>query len=216
MPARNLILERRSGSFGRGYDRWSLIAEPNGTFAVEHAWSHPSATADGTGDIGKNVISAGSFFASVTDDELLGALRRAITAVVTGEFAPKIAALEFASERPRVFDPLATVVAWLATCRARDLDRLITFYDPAATLDCACTGQKLCAGTDELRTYWQKRLADPSPSIFVLHDVWPATEAAALDYISHNGKLVRSFFYFADNGLVKHTSCGPVELAKAS
>jgi hypothetical protein len=215
MAAKTLILERWSGSFGRAHDCWHLISQPDGTFSVEHAWSHPNVTADGTADAGMEVISAGWFLASVKDDELVRALRRAITAVVTGEIAEKFSALDSTLQRRREFDPLATVVEWLATCRARDLDRLLTFYDPAATLDCACTGQKLCAGIGELRDYWQKRLADPSPSIFMLQDVWPAAEAAVLDYISHDGRLVRSFFYFADNGLVKHTRCGPIELAKA-
>jgi hypothetical protein len=91
----------------------------------------------------------------------------------------------------------------------------MTFYHPAATLDCACTGQKICTGTEELRAYWQKRLADPSPTIFKLQDVWPIADAAVLDYTSHNGQLVRAFFYFAENGLVKHAQCGPIELAKA-
>jgi ketosteroid isomerase-like protein len=108
------------------------------------------------------------------------------------------------------------VIDWLAACRARDLDRLMTFYDAKATLDCACTGEKLCNNPSELRNYWRKRLADPSPATFTLQDIWPSGDATVLDYISHNRQFVRSFFYFGDNGLVTHTRCGPVELAKAS
>ena len=76
--------------------------------------------------------------------------------------------MEFASETPRVSDSFANVIEWLSVCRTRDLDRLMTFYDAKATLDCACTGQKLCNGKDELRTYWQKRLADPAPTTFTM------------------------------------------------
>jgi len=122
--------------------------------------------------------------------------------------------MEFPSETPPVSDSFANVIEWLSVCRTRDLDRLMTFYDAKATLDCACTGQKLCNGKDELRTYWQKRLADPAPTTFTLHDVWPSSDATVLDYISH--KMVRSFFQFADNGLIVRTKCGPIELAKAS
>ncbi len=162
------------------------------------------------------MISAGWFFATISDERLLDALRRAITMRVTADIRLQIATMEFGSERQRVFDPLATVVEWLSVCRDRDLDRLMTFYDTAAKHDCACTGQKLCNGKDELRNYWRKRLADLAPSIFALRDVWPTTDSAVLDYVSHEGKIVRSFFYFADNGLIKLTRCGPIELARAS
>src|SRR5262249_55915715 len=154
----------------------------------------------GEDDIGSTVISAGWFFATTRDEQLIGALRRAITAAVTGDIRLQIAAMELASEHRRVFDPLATVVEWPSACRARALDRLMTFYDATAKLDCACTGEKLCNGKNELRVYWQKRLADPSPSIFALQDVWPETDAAVLDYVSHSGQVIRSFFYFSDNG----------------
>ena len=150
------------------------------------------------------------------DEQLLGALRRAITAAVTGDIRLAIAAMEFSPEHRRVFDPVATVIEWLSVCRTRNLDRLMTLYDAAAVLDCACTGQKLCSGKNELQAYWQKRLADPAPTTFTLQDVWPSSDATVLDYISHNGQLVRSFFQFADSGLIVHTKCGPIELAKAS
>jgi hypothetical protein len=215
MAKRTEFHKRTSGPFGRGYDRWSLLAIGDGTYAIEHAWSHPAALAGGADDIGTTTVSAGQFFAKVEDRELLGELRAAITKAIVDDSRLAFAALEFGAERPSRFDPFATVIDWLSACRTRDLDRLMTFYDTNATLDCACTGEKLCNGASDLRTYWQKRLSDPSPATFTLQDIWPSGEATVLDYVSHNGMLVRSFFYFGDKGLVAHTRCGPVELAKA-
>jgi hypothetical protein len=215
MANRILFHKRTSGPFGRGYDCWYLLAMDDGTYGIEHAWSHPAALADGDDDVGTATVSAGQFFAKLEDRELLGKLRAAITRAIVDDSGLAFAALEFGAERPFRFDPFATAIDWLSACRARDLDRLMTFYAANATLDCACTGENICNGASDLRTYWRKRLADPSPATFTLQDIWPSGDATVLDYVSHNGQLVRSFFHFGDDGLVIHTRCGPVELAKA-
>jgi hypothetical protein len=215
MAKRTQFHKRTSGPFGRGYDCWYLLAMDDGTYGIEHAWSHPAALADGDDDVGTATVSAGRFFAKLEDRELLGKLRAAITRAIVDDSGLAFAALEFGAERPFRFDPFATAIDWLSACRARDLDRLMTFYAANATLDCACTGENICNGAGDLRTYWRKRLADPSPATFTLQDIWPSGDATVLDYVSHNGQLVRSFFHFGDEGLVIHTRCGPVELAKA-
>jgi hypothetical protein len=215
MAKRTQFHKRTSGPFGRGYDCWYLLAMDDGTYGIEHAWSHPAALADGDDDVGTATVSAGRFFAKLEDRELLGKLRAAITRAIVDDSGLAFAALEFGAERPFRFDPFATAIDWLSACRARDLDRLMTFYAANATLDCACTGENICNSASDLRTYWRKRLADPSPATFTLQDIWPSGDATVLDYVSHNGQLVRSFFHFGDDGLVIHTRCGPVELAKA-
>ncbi len=52
MVTKTVFLERVSGAFNRGYDRWYLVQKKDGTFAVEHSWLHPSATTDGEDEIG--------------------------------------------------------------------------------------------------------------------------------------------------------------------
>jgi hypothetical protein len=211
---KTLFHKRIGGHFGRGYDCWYVVSKHDGTFAVEHAWSHPAASADGQDDVGTVNVSAGQFFAKVEDQQLLSALRSTITKLILDASQVQIAAMKLRGEH--AFDPFATVIDWLSACRSRDLDRLIAFYDVNATLDCACTGTKICNGHGELRAYWEKRLADLSPLTFTLQDVWPSGDSTVLDYISHSGQLVRAFFYFGNNGLIAHSKCGPVELAKAS
>jgi hypothetical protein len=208
MATRTLFFERTFEPLG--YERWHLISEQGSTFSVEHSWSRAPATLGGQTQSGTTVTSAGLFFASVTDELLLQALRRAITSVVATGMELEAAVAGTLSTQPLVFDPLATVLEWLGTCRVRDLNRLITFYDATATLDCACTGRELCSGTAELKSYWLQRFSDPSPSIFVFRDIWPTEDATVLDYTSHNGQPVRSFFYFSDSGRVRHTRCGPI------
>jgi len=212
---KRLFFERPSGPFRNGYDRWYLIPE-RGAFFVEHSWSHPSAIAGKEPDAGSTVEHAGHFFGNGDDDDVQRALRQAITAIIMSGTDVHFTAVETAAVNPfGSFDPVAVTVDWLAACRARDIGRLIAFYDPAATLECACTGNAMCSGADELRAYWLKRFADPSPSIFALQDISKTPEGTVLDYLSHGGKLVRSYFYFAENGLVRRSRCGPVDLAKA-
>jgi len=214
---RVLFHEQTTGPFGRGFDCWYLVTKEDGTFAVDHEWLHPAVSTDVVDDdVGTTSVSAGHFFAKVEDQELLSKLRRAITKIINDEHPFEISALKFGQPSAPKFEPLDTVIDWLRHCRNRDLDGLMAFYDAKATLDCACSGQRLCNGKDELKAYWEKRLADPAPTTFTLHDVWPSSDATVLDYISHNGQLVRSFFHFGDNGLIVHTKCGPIELAKAS
>ena len=217
MANRVLFHKQTTGPFGRGFDCWYLVTKEDGTFAVDHEWLHPAVSTDvDDDDVGTTSVSAGHFFAKVEDQELLSKLRRAITKIIDDESRLQIFALKLGQPSVPKFDPFATVIVWLRHCRDRDVDGLMTFYDTQATFDCACTGQKLCNGKDELKAYWEKRLADPAPTTFTLQDVWPSSDATVLDYISHNGQLVRSFFHFGDNGLIVHTKCGPIELAKAS
>ena len=216
MANRVLFHKQTTGPFGRGFDRWYLVTQDDGTFVVDHEWSHPAVSTEGDDDVGTTSTSAGNFFAKIEEQELLGKLRRAITRIIIDERRFEIFALQFGQHSAPKSEPFATAIDWLRHCRNRDVDGLMTFYDAKATLDCACTGQKLCNGKDELRAYWEKRLADPSPTTFTLQDVWPSSDAIVLDYISHSGQLVRSFFHFGDNGLIVHTKCGPIELAKAS
>jgi hypothetical protein len=212
---KRLFFERPSGPFRNGYDRWHLISE-RGTFFVEHSWSHPSAIAGEEPEVGSTVEHAGRLFGNGEDDDVQRALRQAITAIIVSGMDVHFTAADMAASIPLgSAGSVATTVDWLAACSARDIDRLIAFYSPAATLECACTGNAMCTGTDELRAYWLKRLADPSPSLFALRDVSQTPEGTVLDYLSHGGQLVRSRFYFTESGLIHRSKCGPVELAKA-
>ena len=163
---RVLFHRQTTGPFERGFDCWYLVTKKDGTFAVDREWSRPAVSADGDDDVGTTTVSAGHFFAKVEDQELLGKLRRAITKIINDECPPETFALKFGQPSAPKFEPFATVVDWLRYCQNRDVYGLMSFYDEKATLDCACTGQKLCNGKDELRTYWQKRLADPAPTTF--------------------------------------------------
>jgi hypothetical protein len=120
---RVLFHKQTTGPFGRGFDCWYLATKEDGTFAVDHEWSHPAVSPDVDDDVGTKSVSAGHFFAKVEDQELLGKLRRAITKIINEESLLQIFALKF-GQPPSVpkFEPLATVIHWLRHCRERDVD----------------------------------------------------------------------------------------------
>ena len=107
------------------------------------------------------------------------------------------------------FDQIAIVVDWLDACRARDLEALLDLYAHDASLECACNEPKLFHGRVELASYWRPRLESFSPTAFGLVEITPAAGGVVLDSFSFEGKPVRVFFTFDDNGKIRRTSCEP-------
>jgi hypothetical protein len=113
----------------------------------------------------------------------------------------------------RHMDPLAVVVDWLDACRARRLDRLLDFYDAAATLECGCNGPYIYRGRAELARYWSSRLTAAVPDAFHLTNILPGDEpgSVVLDHTSYQGKPVRMDFQFTPSGKIAATVCGPLD-----
>jgi hypothetical protein len=107
------------------------------------------------------------------------------------------------------FDQIAIVVDWLDACRAADLEALLDLYAQDASLECACNDRKILRGRADLASYWRPRLGGFPPTAFGLDDITPAAGGVVLDYISFEGKPVRIFFAFDDNGKILQTRCEP-------
>jgi ketosteroid isomerase-like protein len=108
------------------------------------------------------------------------------------------------------FDQIALVVDWLDACRNRDLTTLLDLYADDATLECRCGGVNVGKGRAALETYWRPRLEVLAPTAFELEEITPTTEGVVLDYLSHEGKLVRIAFTFSHGVKIQRTVCGPV------
>jgi hypothetical protein len=107
------------------------------------------------------------------------------------------------------FDQVALVVDWLDACRNRDLTTLLDLYADDATLECRCGGVKASEGRAELEAYWRPRLKVLAPNAFELEEITPTTEGVVLDYLSHEGKLVRTAFSFSRDAKILRTACSP-------
>ena len=60
--------------------------------------------------------------------------------------SPRLGAVDVKADQMSISrdesDPMATVVDWLDACRGRRIYALLDLYDEAATLECACEGQR--------------------------------------------------------------------------
>ena len=104
------------------------------------------------------------------------------------------------------FDEIGVVVDWLDACRKRDLDAVLELYEPEATLDCICNGERSYRGIDQLRTYWAERLGGFSQTAPGIEDLHPAGGGVLLDYSTQNAS-VRIQFSFSREGKILHTRC---------
>jgi ketosteroid isomerase-like protein len=106
-------------------------------------------------------------------------------------------------------DQIALVVDWLDACRKRDLAALLDLYADDARLECQCGGGKVSKGRAELESYWRPRLGALAPNAFGLEEITPTTEGVVLDYLSHEGELVRTAFTFSRDAKIQRTACAP-------
>jgi hypothetical protein len=106
-------------------------------------------------------------------------------------------------------DQIAVVVDWLDACRHRDLAMLLDLYAGDATLECRCGTVKIREGRSGLASYWRPRLDTPAPTAFSLEEIAPTAEGVVLDYLSHEGKPVRTVFSFTRDGKIQATHCQP-------
>jgi ketosteroid isomerase-like protein len=113
------------------------------------------------------------------------------------------------SDLSKDFDQIAVVVDWLDACRARDLEALLDLYAQDASLECACNDRKVFQGRADLASYWRPRLGDFSPTAFGLDEITPSADGVVLDYVSFEGKPVRIYFAFDNDGKVLQTRCEP-------
>ena len=104
------------------------------------------------------------------------------------------------------FDEIGVVVDWLDACRKRDLDAVLELYEPDATLDCICNGERSYRGVGQLRTYWAERLEGFSLTAPGIEDLHPADSGVLLDYSTQTAS-VRMHFSFSRRGKISHTRC---------
>jgi hypothetical protein len=117
--------------------------------------------------------------------------------------------LQSMSNLPNDFDQVAVVIDWLDACRTRNLDALLDLYAQDASLECKCEGLKVHEGRAELASYWQPRLDASSPTAFGLDGITPAADGVMLDYLSFEGRPVRIFFTFNEEGKILQSRCQP-------
>jgi hypothetical protein len=112
------------------------------------------------------------------------------------------------------FDPIALVVDWLDSCRARCLDGLLNLYDAKASLQCACDGPYIYQGHEDIARYWSPRLDKAVPHAFGLTELSiddsDEKPSVVLDYIGYDGKPVRICFRFTTAGKIAQTVCTPL------
>lgn len=112
------------------------------------------------------------------------------------------------------FDPVAVVVDWLDSCRARTLDDLLDLYDARGSVECTCAGPYIYRGREDIARYWSPRLAKAVPHAFALVDVAPTNDndrpCVVLDYVGYDGKQVRARFLFTRAGKIAQTVCSPL------
>lgn len=112
------------------------------------------------------------------------------------------------------FDPIAVVVDWLDSCRARNLDELLDLYDARGSLECACGGPYIYQGREDITRYWSMRLEKAVPHAFSLIELVPTGSderpCIVLDYVAYDGKPVRTRFEFTKAGKIARTACAPV------
>jgi hypothetical protein len=112
------------------------------------------------------------------------------------------------------FDPIAVVVDWLDSCRARSLENLLDLYDTRGSLSCACAGPYIYQGREDIARYWSPRLEKAVPHAFSLTELTPADvndrPCIVLDYVAYDGKPVRVRFLFTKAGKIAQTACMPV------
>ena len=113
------------------------------------------------------------------------------------------------------FDPIAVVVDWLDSCRARCLDGLLNLYDARASLQCACDGPYIYQGREDLARYWSPRLEKAVPHAFGLIELSidnsDERPDVVLDYVGFDGKPVRIHFRFTTAGKIVQTVCAPLQ-----
>jgi ketosteroid isomerase-like protein len=107
------------------------------------------------------------------------------------------------------FDQVALVVDWLDACRNRDLAALLDLYADDAKLECRCGEVGISQGRAELEAYWRPRLKALAPTAFGLEEITLAAGSVVVDYLNHEGKLVRIAFSFTRDGKIQRTSCAP-------
>ena len=69
--------------------------------------------------------------------------------------------------------------------------------------------RKVSEGRAELESYWRLRLDALAPTAFGLEEIAPTAEGVVLDYLSHEGKLVRIAFTFSRDAKIQRTACAP-------
>ncbi len=118
------------------------------------------------------------------------------------------------SNSQSAFDPVGIVVDWLDACRERRLADVLDLYDDQAELGC-CDGGRY-DGRSGLLRYWRPKLQNASAGAFVLDEIEPEEKRVRLDYRDHDGRAVRTTFWFNDVGKIVRTICVPVGANGAS
>ena len=110
------------------------------------------------------------------------------------------------STSPDTFDSLAIVVDWLDAGRSGNLDALLDLYDEGATLECLCENADL-VGRKSFAAYWAPKLKNKLGSAFTLDEVIPLGNMVQVDYLSYEGRPLRTYFHLDNSGKILHTSC---------
>lgn len=102
------------------------------------------------------------------------------------------------------FDPMAAAVDWLDAFRSADLECLANMFADKAVIECRCCCAASVTGEDDLRAFWERRLADCAP--FELDDLQPSGDGVMLTYAMRGG-LVAATLDFDAVGQIVSLQC---------
>lgn len=105
-------------------------------------------------------------------------------------------------------DPMVVARDWLDAYRAAQIDQMVALYSPDAVIDCACGGNKIACGIEDIAAYWQRRFVE-SPALELV-DLEVDGEAVVITYRTSRG-TVETLLEVADDGLITCCACGPVD-----
>lgn len=98
---------------------------------------------------------------------------------------------------------------FLQACAAGDLRGLMSLYHSEATLECACSGQAVFAGTGAIQEYWMPKIGSRTPRAFSFISSRTENGQTTLDYLSYEGKPVRMQLSIDVAGKIARSDCGP-------
>ncbi|HWV43029.1 nuclear transport factor 2 family protein [Pseudorhodoplanes sp.] len=101
------------------------------------------------------------------------------------------------------------VSRWMGAAKSGDLAGLMDMYRADATLECACTGPAVYAGSEAIRQYWAPKLRDAAPLAFSLLQTKEENGRISVDYLSFEAKPVRMFITLDEAGKIVRSICGP-------
>lgn len=114
-----------------------------------------------------------------------------------------------AADPEQRIEPTLFATRLLQSCKAGDLVGLMLLYHTEATLECACTGDAIFAGSSAIQEYWAPKIGSRHPRAFSLLSAGAEDMGIRLDYLGYEGKPIRMHLSLDLKGKITRSACGP-------